>query len=43
VFKGKLEISIYFKKDTPASTKTLVVLVLSNSPWVPRNLKKCPK
>jgi len=27
----------------PASKKNLVVLVLSNSPWLLKNLKKCPK
>jgi len=43
VIRGELgELQIYFKKDTPASTKILVISV-SISPWFPINLKKCPK
>jgi len=42
IINGELgELQIYFrlKKDTPASKTFLVVSVLSNSPWLLRNLK----
>jgi len=42
--KGKLgELQFYFKKILLHQQKFLVVSVLSNSLWLPRNLKKCPK
>jgi len=34
------EIQIYFRKIPLNQQKCLVVLVLSNSPWLLRNLKK---
>jgi len=37
-FKEKQGVNQIYK-DIPASTKLLVVLVLSNSPWLPRYLK----
>jgi len=41
---GKLEeFQIYFRKIPLQQQTFLVVSVLSNSPWLPRNLKKCPK
>jgi len=41
--KGELgELQLYFRKILLHQQKFLVVLVLSNSPWLPTNLKKCP-
>jgi len=42
--KGELgELQNYVRKIPLHQQKFLVVLVLSNSPWLPRNLKKYPK
>jgi len=42
--KGELgELEFYFRKIPRHQQKFLVVLVLSNSPWLPRNLKNGPK
>jgi len=42
--KGELgELQICFRKIPMYQQKFLAVSVLSNSPWFPRNLKKCPK
>jgi len=44
LFKGELgELHIYFRKIPLHQQKFLVVSVLSILPWLPRNLKKCPK
>jgi len=44
VFKGELqEFEFYFRKIPLHQQKFLVVSVLSNSPWLPRNLKTGPK
>jgi len=43
LFKGKLgEFQIYFRKVPLHQQKSLVASVLTNSPWLQRNLKKCP-
>jgi len=43
-FKGELgELEFYLKKIPLLQQKFLVVSVLSNSPWLPKNLKKGPK
>jgi len=43
-FKGKLgEIQIHFRKISLHQQKFLVVSVFSNSTWLPKYLKKCPK
>jgi len=42
--KGELGvIQIYFGKIALHQGKFLVASVLSNSPWLPRYMKKCPK
>jgi len=42
--KGELgELKIYFRKIPLHQQKFLVVSVLSNSPWLPRNSKNVPK
>jgi len=42
--KGELgELEFYFRKVPLHQQKFLVVSVLSNSPWLPRNLKNRPK
>jgi len=42
--KGELgELQIYFRKIPLHQQNFLVVSVLSNSPWLPKNFKKCPK
>jgi len=42
--KGELgELEFYFKKIPLHQQKFLVVSVLSNSLWLPRNLKNVPK
>jgi len=39
-FKGELgKLQIYFRKITQHQQKFLVVSVLSNAPWLPKNLK----
>jgi len=44
MLKGKLgEFRVYFRKILLHQQKFLVVSVLSYLPWLPRNLKKCPK
>jgi len=44
IFKGELgNFQIYFRKISLHQQKFLVVLVLSNLPWLLKNLKKCPK
>jgi len=44
ILKRELEeLQIYFKKILLHQQKFLVVSVLSNSPWLPRDLKKYPK
>jgi len=43
-FKGELkELEFYFRKIPLHQRKFLVDSVLSNSPWLPRNLKNGPK
>jgi len=37
------ELQFYFRKIPLHQQKFLVVSVLSNSPWLLRNFKKCPK
>jgi len=40
VLKGQLgEVQIYFRKTLLHQQKFLVLSVLSNSPWLPKNLK----
>jgi len=40
LFKGELgKLEFYFRKVPLHQLKFLVVLVFSNSPWLPRNLK----
>jgi len=41
--KGIGEFKDLFRKIPIHQQKFMVVLVLSNSPWLQRNLKKCPK
>jgi len=42
--KGELgELEFYFRKTSLHQQKFLVASVLSNSPWLPRNLKNRPK
>jgi len=44
ILKGELgELQFYFKKLPLHQQKFLVVSVLSNSPWLPRNLNNGPK
>jgi len=44
IVKGELvELQFYFRKIPLHQQKFLVVSVLPNSPWLPRNVKKCPK
>jgi len=43
-FQGKPgELEFYFRKIPLHQQKFLVVSILSNSPWLPRNLKNRPK
>jgi len=43
-FKGELgELQFYFRNIPLHQLIFLVVSVLSNLPWLPRYLKKCPK
>jgi len=39
LLKGELGELVFYIRNTPASTKILVVSILSNSPWLPKNLK----
>jgi len=41
--RGIGELEFYFRKIPLHQQKFLVVLVLSNSPWLLRNLKNVPK
>jgi len=36
------ELQVYFRKILLHQQNILVVSVLFNTPWLPRNLKKCP-